>query len=337
MLQELEFPTEPFQGYTEFDELGNYEMELPGTSATPATVPGVPAVKLRPFIETLAEGPAWRAKVDEAIRRHFKLSGFTLAGRVRLLDETAFPKQIPSSMLEEILLTFFLDAPTRWPIADILRHTHMQDPIEVRGVAGHDDKYWKRRIDVLRKFIAERTKIGFFEYSLALPTVPSQQTVTPQILGFSPAELVGEVLGGLTILKPSRADSRVLLQLPADIETFVHEGCHFYAHNNFTGEAKKHETEFFEGMRVSQLLKEGFCEYFSRQVMKANETTLGESDLLSYPPYVAATERIVTTARQSVARDAYFNGNAAAIKRVMASLIANKDAYPLIVPDFVVP
>lgn len=326
MNQALHFEAEPFQGYTEFDELASYEVPT-GTGSSTA-----PAAPVRPTIQTAAAGATWIPKVDSAIRKHFALSGTSLSGRVRLADSKTYPTQFPTSLLPEMLLNLFLESSTSWPIASVIRHHKMDDRIVVR-----DDKLRRQRVADLQKFIADRVRIGHFEYSVALPSVPSKPTVNVQVLGFSPAELAAEIVAGFTISKPSRADSRVVVALPGDVETLVHEGCHFYAANNFRTEASRHQNEFFIGMRVSQILIEGFCEYFSRQVMKANESILGPSDLLAYTGYVEATGRIVATARESVARDAYFKGAPAAIRRVIASIQANRDAYPLLVPDFVVP
>lgn len=339
MNNRLNFSAEPLRAFTNHESnngeiskvnLGDWRQIftapiLPGPAGSAA-----PAAPLPKSIQK-SDQSAWLKTVDSAIRNFYKLTGVGIAGRVRFVTEADYPKQFPKSMLPRLLLNLFLDEPTSRPIASIIRH----HKVPVPWVSNHPSVAAKRVAD-LTKFIAAQIKAGHFDETVVLP-VPGPGASTRQVVSRTPGQLAAQMIGGFTISKTSRAGSRIVMPIPNLVETLVHEACHFYAHSKFTSAAERvGDTELFNGLRVSQILHEGFCEYFARQVMQANPTTLGPSEMTAYQGYVKATGLIVATAREKDAREAYFKGSTSAIKRVLASVKANKDAYPLMVPDYAV-
>jgi hypothetical protein len=116
------------------------------------------------------------------------------------------------------------------------------------------------------------------------------------------------------------------MPLPGPVDTLVHEGCHFYAHHAFNAAARSNKgNDIFHNLPVSQVLIEGFCELFTRQVMQANQKVLGQLNVDAYKGHLAAAKWIVFSAGEPAARNAYFNGNAAAINRLFAGIKANKE------------
>jgi hypothetical protein len=79
---------------------------------------------------------------------------------------------------------------------------------------------------------------------------------------------------------------------------------------------------------VSKVLREGFAEYFARQVMDAN-SGFGPQLALEYEE---VTRLVQTLGEQSV-RDAYFKRDAREIKKLMAAV----DKYKVTNPDLLIP
>jgi hypothetical protein len=232
------------------------------------------------------------------------------------VDQAGFARQIPQTEIPELLLNLFLSPPSGSKIWDILRHHHRL-PAGIRG---------------LREFIAERIQIGYFEYRIHGPGRSSVQRITPR-------ELVAENTAGFTTTQPSRGSRAVLLPMPAHVETLVHEGCHFYAHRNFSALANSRQNidRIVFGLRLSQILVEGFAEYFARQVMRANQARFGPITIEAYSPEVEVVNRLVVTMEEQSARDAYFRGNSAAINRLVRAIELNAETHPdLLVPPFMI-
>ena len=91
------------------------------------------------------------------------------------------------------------------------------------------------------------------------------------------------------------------------------------------------------GMLVSEIMNEGMTEFFARRVMRTNPAVFGPIEIQAYQGYFEMAGRIVETATVPVACNAYFRGNAAAINRVFESVRLNIDAFPLLVPPFMIP
>jgi V8-like Glu-specific endopeptidase len=108
-------------------------------------------------------------------------------------------------------------------------------------------------------------------------------------------------------------------------------------HNKFGIAAEKASNRFFNGLRLSEILLEGFPEYFTRQVMQANEKNLGRLHVEAYQDYVEAAGRFISTIddrEKGSAIKAFFFGNSAAINRLFNAIELNIKNYPLLVPGF---
>src|SRR2546423_3661056 len=101
-----------------------------------------------------ATSARWLQKVDKAVRNHFKLGPPSLSGRVQFVTQAQFAKQFPGSAIFEDLLLLFLNPPLR--VIQILR----QHGKELLGGGEFDSA--EGRLRKLKKFIAERIKIGSF-------------------------------------------------------------------------------------------------------------------------------------------------------------------------------
>jgi hypothetical protein len=129
-----------------------------------------------------------------------------------------------------------------------------------------------------------------------------------------------------------------LVQIPSDVETLVHEACHFYVHSQFRDWANNNPDQLMFGFRKSSLLMEGFAEYFARQVMEANSADFGSLRTRAYQPAVEVVQRLVVTMGEQSARRAYFEGDAAALRRLEQAIQLNEQTHPdLLVPSFMIP
>ena len=128
----------------------------------------------------------------------------------------------------------------------------------------------------------------------------------------------------------------VTVSMPANVETLVHEGCHFYVHSAFRlfANSARYQDRLFRGLRMSSILIEGFAEYFTRQVMRANAADFGPIAIRAYDEEVNLVSRFVTTLGEAQARQAYFDGNAAALSQLERAIELSVRAYPLLVPGF---
>lgn len=279
---------------------------------------------------------SWRARINAAIRAQFGLTGAGMtAGRVYFLEAAAFAARFPASEIESLLLDLFLSPPIGTPVRDILRHHQMI-------VAASDPT----AVDALRRFIADRMRIGFFEYVRRSPPTPAIRHRTdisgpaqPELQRterITPRALVAEAVGGVTTTAGPRAARRIAVSRPARVETLVHEGCHFYVHSAFRrlANSARYQYRLFRGLRISSILMEGFAEYFARQVMRTNAADFGPIAIRAYDEEVDLVSRFITTLGEAQARQAYFQGNAAALGQLERAIELNVRAYPLLVPRF---
>lgn len=128
--------------------------------------------------------------------------------------------------------------------------------------------------------------------------------------------------------------------MPANVETLVHEACHFYVHSNFRNMANSSQNrdQFAFSLHKPHLLMEGFAEYFARQVMHANRAVFGPIGIQAYEPEVRVISRLIVTMGEQSARDAYFRGDASALRRLDQAIAINMQVHPdLLVPDFMIP
>jgi hypothetical protein len=276
----------------------------------------VPAGSDPGAIQTARQGIAWTRQVDELVRKQFKLGKPSLVGRVRYLDNARFSASLRPADIPELLLNLFL-APGPPAIPSILRQHHM--PNWAEGLPDERQVLIRAYAAKLQKFIKERIRVGYFE-SRAFP----RATITPR-------RLIAEHLLGLTTSAASRSGRRVLIQLAADVETVVHEACHFYSHSAFASAARKKDQEFFRGMRVSEIVSEGLTEHFARLVMDAHADILGPLKVNAYQNYVELIRHFITPLTKRDVEDAYFKGS---VRTLMKAVDKGIEAYPLMVPGF---
>lgn len=257
-----------------------------------------------------ADRGLWVGRVDAAVRTKFGLTGPGLnLTRVSFLDEPGFAAAFPAASIAEKLLELFLSPPSG-VIHSILRHHRM-------GLAG---------IERLRRFIQAQMTAGFFEEAFFDPR--SGQMITRRI---TPRELVAMHIGGITDVGPAaRGARRVVMQTPADVETLVHEACHFYVHNNFKALAASvpNRGNLRIGMGIEHTLMEGFAEHFARQVMRDNAAVFGPLTVNAYQTQVEQVWRYAITIGQADAVAAYFHGDAGAIARLRSALSKYETTHP---------
>jgi hypothetical protein len=352
MSYELNFEAEPFEFDAEDDEAPHEGArrlnarrarpgrrgDLPAWLEEGPSLPPPPSNVTPPQTVDADDAASWLTDVDAAIRKQFGLTGVGLAGRVRFMSADDFPKHLPASELGTILPNIFLEQPNEFPIGDVLRYYRM-----ALRPFGSDEKFVKPWVAELRKFVAERIKAGYFEFNSGAPPPPFRKLPFlsdalnkllanlrrmqgPQIIKLKPQQLAAMMLGGFTTGQPARANRRVIMPLPGPVDTLVHEGCHFYAHNAFNAAARtRGANNFLFDLPVSQILVEGFCEFFKRKVMAANQQSFGVMNRDAYKGYFKAARWIVFSAGEPAASAAYFQGNAAAINRLFDGIKANKE------------
>jgi len=294
--------------------------------------PGAAAQQRPIFISNSAQDQRqWRQRVDRAVRRQFRLRGTGLSGgRVRFVDEATFGQLFPASQLEEHLLTIFLDYGDdgRYRPGQILDYNR-----EPYYIAGFTSTTYTR----LQAFIRDGVRAGEFVGQTREYDVTTGARFPP--FRIKPGELVAEFVAGVTSITGPRAGRRVVMQEGASVRTLVHETCHFYISDRFRNMAlgRPDGGEFLGGTRISQILLEGFAEYFARDVMATNAAQFGPPPGQAYETEVIQVRRIAATLGRSVLERAYFHGDARAIRQVEAALDAYKDTHEdLLVPPSVV-
>jgi hypothetical protein len=274
----------------------------------------------------------WVSKVDSAVRDLFKLSGPGLSdSKVSFLDQQHFGALFTGQGLEDKLYSLFVDygynphiLPNGTPFGEILDYNHV-----TYGTVGYSDPETSLSGGTvqkeLRDFVRAGITKGFFtglshsEFDLATHSFPKPYKITPQ-------ELITRYIAGITDIAGPRSKRHVNIQgfkdptigeLKPEVSTLVHETCHFYVSENFRdmAEGRKDGQSLIGGERISEVLTEGFAEYFAREVMQKNERTFGpRSD--AYPLATRNAELLVALIGESRARTAYFGGD----KRAITSL-----------------
>ena len=292
----------------------------------PATATPPPPVLIQDDAKDEAH---WRGLVDQAVRSQFGLRGAGLTGaNVKFLDLPQFAAQFSNADLAEKLFNIFMD--------------YGQDPNQIiRTILDHNNQpfayagpTFSTMIQV-RDFIKDGISKGFFEgqggeLDLATGKRPPPFRVTPR-------DLLASYVSGITDISGPRTNHKINMRVAngtSDVDTLVHETCHFYISEGFRNMAySRTDGDYFLGdARISQILIEGCAEYFARQVMAANASTFGPA-FNSYPAEVEQVERLAVAVGEQNLRAAYFGGNAAQIKRVSFAV----DEYKNIHPDLLLP
>ena len=157
----------------------------------------------------------------------------------------------------------------------------------------------------------------------------------------TPIELIRRYspVGGITDIDGPRRRREITMNDPATVTTLVHEACHFYVSEAFRDRARGRGDgdSLVGGARISQILIEGFAEYFARQVMDDMARDFAVVWSLSYQREVLQVHRLVATVGEAAARAAYFRGDGTELDRLHRAVDEYKRTHPeLLVPGFMV-
>lgn len=299
-----------------------YEIESPFLSAL------APAAEMP--LDDLSEGEIVRAataavlrgRVDRAVRTRFRLSGDDLRGRVAVVNSDQFANRLPGGAVAELLLNLFLTQANTL-VTEIMRQASLIRVVEPSTEAG-----MRSEVARLRAFIQERMTAGNFELR-SLPQLYVKAPITPNAL-------IAASIPGYTTVRRQRADRRVIVQDGSACEVLVHEACHFYMHNNFRQFAVGMGDRFMRGMRLSDVLIEGYAESFAREVMEAQAAVLGPLTDRVYQSYVDTVGLFTTTIGAADARAAFFFGRSGALDLLRRAVEAYA-ASPWHVPVLLIP
>lgn len=258
-----------------------------------------------------ADETTWVGRVDAAVRSRYGLRGARMtASRVRFLDQAGFASHFPAASIEERLLELFLSPPAGSNIHTILRAHH----VSLAGVAR------------MRRFVRRQVQAGFFNSTHVDPIQGRMVTVR-----HTPREILAQSIGGTTTVSPNRRQGRrVFMQRGQDVETLVHEACHFYVSNAFRNMAGQvpNRGHLRRGLGIEHTLMEGFAEWFARDVMRANAATFGPMRSQAYPFQYDEVSRYIVTVGRRVAERAYFHGDSRAIATLRRTLVLYETTHP---------
>lgn len=283
--------------------------------------------------DTAADEANWRKLVDQAVRSQFNLHGSGLTGsNVKFLDLPQFAAQFPASELAEKLFNIFMDygqEPTGMPAAIL---DFNQQPFRIAGPT-------PTTMSQLRQFIQDGISKDSFEGQSREYDVTTGKKFPP--FKVKPRELVAAYVAGITDISGPRASRKIAMRVAggtADVHTLVHEACHFYVSDAFRNMATgRPDGDYFIGdARISQILLEGFAEFFARKVMQANAATFGPA-VEAYQAEFDQVVRLAATLGRASLEAAYFGGDSKQLKRVAQAVDDYKQTDPdLLIPGFVV-
>lgn len=298
---------------------------------SPGPTPAPPPAQPEMIHDNTRDENRWRVLVDNAVRTQFGLGGAGVeAANVNYLDQSQFGSVFSTADLEEKLFTIFLDfGQTNGTLGQILDFNHQ--PFLYAGVT-------PTTMDQIREFVKQGISRGFFEGQTRELDVTTGQRFP--VFRVTARELVAAFVAGITDISVPRARRKITMRLSqgtAEVDTLVHEVCHFYvsdAYRNMVN-ARKDKDEFIGFPRISQILFEGVAEYFKREVMVANAATFGPVTK-AYQPEVEQVHRLVITLGENSLRAAYFGGDAKQIKRLAFAVDQYKSMpLELLLPGFV--
>jgi hypothetical protein len=285
------------------------------------------------------EEGVWRSRVDHAVRSLFDLRGPGLtAANVQFLEQKQFGQAFTGAELEDKLFTIFLNNFKSGEPGLILATNN--EPIAIAGIT-------PSTIESLHNFVKAGIAKGTFHGQSGehlVNTGPFDPNAPIRLvpgIDRTPQELVSMYIAGLTDISGSPATRSIKMRVAGgtfQVDTLSHETCHFYVSPAFRNMAtgRSDGQEFLGSARISQILLEGFAEYFNREVMRANAATFGPP-ANDYPAEVEQVGRIVSTLGEASVRAAYFGGIAQQVNRVSVAVDEYKDAPDdWLVPGFVV-
>jgi two-component system, NtrC family, response regulator GlrR len=292
----------------------------------PAPKPRAPEV----IADTAADQQQWRTRVDAAVRSQYGLKGpGMMSGQVSFVSEAEFGRRFPAAEMEGKLYTIFLTWGRSWT----------DEPgqiLDFNKIPFFDVGETPTSTEQLRNFIKKGIAANSFRGQTRERDVSTGGRFP--VFTLTPQQLIAKFIAGFTEVSVPRAKRQIIIQAPSYVDTLVHEACHFYVSDQFRDMARQRKDgEFYLGnARISQILMEGFAEYFSRQVMRANEAVFGPT-VGGYDAEVEQVHRIHATLKEAALREAYFGGDARQIRRVSAAVDEYKDApEDWLVPGFVV-
>jgi hypothetical protein len=260
--------------------------------------------------DTAKEEGQWRTRVDAAVRSMFDLSGPGLTAKnVEFVDEKAFAAKYPGGDIEEELkFIFWYDGGHIGSVAGKIFYSHLgyifleHPPLNPRTQMG-----------TVEELVKQGIKDGYFWYRF----------LTDPMGKISPRDLIALYIGGITDISGSQARRSIRMQMydhTADVNTLVHEACHFYVSEAFRAavDGRKDKKEVFGDAILSKVLLEGFAERFAREVMAANPAFGPVVE--AYPLEFRQVVRLVEALGEHSIRKAYFKGDAGEIKNLMKTV-----------------
>jgi len=285
----------------------------PITNSRDSTIRRQPAAKEPPPTEiqdTAKDEELWRTRVDAAVRSMFDVSGPGLTAKnVTFVDEKEFAAKYPGADIEEQLkFIFWYDGGDISTVAGKIFYSYLgyifleHPPLNPRTQMG-----------TVEELVKQGIKDGYFWYRF----------LTDPMGKISPRDLIALYIGGITDISGSQSRRSIRMEMydhTADVNTLVHEACHFYVSDAFRDavNGRKDKKEIFGDAILSKVLIEGFAERFAREVMAANPAFGPVVE--AYPLEFRQVVRLVAALGEDSIRKAYFKGDAAEIKNLMKTV-----------------
>jgi hypothetical protein len=279
--------------------------------------------------DTAKDEELWRTRVDAAVRSMFDIRGPGLTAKnVEFVDEKEFAAKYPGGDIEEQLkFIFWYDGGHIGTVAGKIFYSFLgyifleHPPLNPRTQMG-----------TVEELVKQGIKDGYFWYRF----------LTDPMGRISPRDLIALYIGGITDISGSQARRSIRMQMydhTADVNTLVHEACHFYVSEAFRNavNGRKDKKETFGDAILSKVLIEGFAERFAREVMASNPAFGPVVE--AYPLEFGQVVRLVAALGEDSIRKAYFKGDAGEIKNLMKTVDlykANKITNPTN-PDLMMP
>lgn len=262
-------------------------------------------------------------QVNQAFQRLFPVTGTVLPlSSIRILSSRAFRSGISQSRLINGLIRLFS---TRRQGGGGLPFRILNDSSAPPNtlLSGVDIFFHNSSPEELRPWVTARVRAGFFTYRD--PTAVGVPFAQMRIHRIGARELYARFVAGYTTMEEDRDRRRMRLQGPASLHTLIHEATHYYtslAFARYADSTTGSPPQQYDDILLAPILKEGFTEFFALQVMNSDPTVFGGLQGVSYGPQVAQAERIIDAIGLATAANAYFAGDAAAIARLQAHVLA---------------
>jgi hypothetical protein len=282
--------------------------------------------------ESKSERSKWRAAVDKAVRKQFKLTGAGIAdSQVSYVSPQDFGSLFKGKDLEDALLTTFLDT------NNVDAQNILLSDTRVAYLAS--DRYWPSAtgMSFLTDFIREGIGKNSFTEGPGGPLDVNTGKPVHAASTITPGELLATEFAGLTTSTGPRSARHISLrnETPGEgpgvfVQVFVHEACHFYgkdAYQQMIGKIKNPDDPI-GGARIGQILAEGVPEFFAREVTVANGEEFGDV-MQSYQPEFEQAARLIDLVGEDTVKNAYFGGNTKDLQTIVSVMEnARNDKIP---------